>query len=333
MKNISINIISFFAQLIPIKFLIKITGINVVYPFYHTISDNPPSHIKHLYKVKSTSQFRKDLEFLSKFFKNTNTINTNLKNKEPQFYLSFDDGLQECYSIISPILKEYNIKATFFINSDFANNKNLFFRYKTSIILDYLNENNISNYEIEIIENLFYDKVNFNLKEIIKNIKFKDKYLLDKIAEILNINFQEYLTNEKPYLTSKQIKELINQGHKIGSHSKNHPLFSEINKDEQFAQTSISMKFISDNFNIKYKLFAFPFTDDKIKTSFFKKVFKENIIDYSFGTAGIKKDIIKNNIQRIPLEKRNISAKKYIKTEYLLFFLKKIFKKHIIFRK
>ncbi len=311
----------------------KITGINVIYPFYHIISDNPPKHIKHLYKVKSTNQFKKDLDFLIKYFQNTTEINTSLKTNKDQFHLSFDDGLQECYNIIAPILKEYNIKATFFINSDFADNKDLFFRYKASIILDYLNENKISNSEIESIADLFSEKDNFNLKERIKSIKFKNKNLLDKIAKILNIDFKEYLTNIKPYLTSKQIEELKNEGHKIGAHSKNHPLFSNLNEAEQITQVSDSMKFITNNFKTNYKLFAFPFTDDKVKTSFFNKVFSKNIIDYSFGTAGIKKDTIKNNIQRIPLEKRNISAEKYIKTEYLLYFIKKTIRKSKVIRK
>ncbi|NPA44099.1 MAG: hypothetical protein GXO49_01045, partial [Chlorobi bacterium] len=97
MKNTVIKILSFFTSIIPIKYLIKITGINVIYPFYHIISDNPPKHIKHLYKIKSTNQFRKDLDFLSKYFQNTTEINTNLKTNKAQFNISFDDGLQECY--------------------------------------------------------------------------------------------------------------------------------------------------------------------------------------------------------------------------------------------
>ncbi len=86
-------------------------------------------------------------------------------------------------------------------------------------------------------------------------------------------------------------------------------------------------------FDIKDKLFAFPFTDDQVKTSFFDTVFNNKIIDYSFGTAGIKKDSVKNNIQRIPIENKSMSAEQYVKTEYLLYFLKKLIDKHKIKRK
>jgi len=307
----------------------------MIYPFYHVISDKEPVHIKNLYKVKTSKQFRKDLDFLTKYYIPSLEIELKLKSEENLFHLSFDDGLKECYTIIAPILKEYNIKASFFINSAFVDNKNLFFRYKESVIINKIKTKKLDKAKAEQIIKLLNinNKVEFNkIEKAILNIKYKDKYLLNQIAKIINLDFEDYLKNNEPYLTSFQIQELINEGHQIGSHSINHPLFSEINEEEQILQTSECMKFITDNFNVKNKLFAFPFSDNDIKKSFFNKVYSKNIIDYSFGTAGIKKDIISNNIQRIPLEKRNISAEKYIKTEYLLYFLKKLLLKNKIYR-
>ena len=93
------------------------------------------------------------------------------------------------------------------------------------------------------------------------------------------------------------------------------------------------MKFISDTFKTKQKLFAFPFTDDKVGLSFFNTVFNENSIDNSFGTAGIKDDSIEHNIQRIPIENYKMSAERIIKTEYLMYILKRIIGKHKIKRR
>jgi len=138
-------------------------------------------------------------------------------------------------------------------------------------------------------------------------------------------NVKEYLKDKKPYMTIEQIKELKNQGFIIGAHSINHPLFSEINEDEQIRQIKESVDFITENFKEEQKLFAFPFTDNGIKDRFFKTIFENNIVDFTFGTAGIKDDNIKNNIQRIPVEKYGLSAKKHIKTELLLYILKHIF--------
>ena len=43
-------------------------------------------------------------------------INNKIFISKPKLVLTFDDGFEECFTIIIPILKKYNIKATFFIN-------------------------------------------------------------------------------------------------------------------------------------------------------------------------------------------------------------------------
>jgi len=278
-KNL-FKILSLLTSFIPTKFLIKLSGKQTIYPFYHIINNNSPAHIKHLYPVRSIRQFEKDLDFLQKYF----TASEFLQNKNKSaFILSFDDGLSDVYKTITPILKKRKIPAIFFINSAFIDNKDMFINYISS------------------------------LKK-----------------ENPKIDYKGYLKTEKPYLTKQQISELKTEGFTIGAHSINHPLFSEISEEEQIRQTKESIKFVTENFGETQKLFAFPFTDNGVKDTFFDTVFKNKITDYTFGTAGIKDDKIKNNIQRIPIEKYGMSAKRHIKTEYLLYILKKIIGKHIV---
>ncbi len=320
----------------PVNFLIRLTGIRIIYPFYHIVNDNPPAHIKHLYSVRTIKQFKKDLDFLTVYFQHTKGVLTESNDKQNYFYLSFDDGLSECYTVIDPILKEYDIKATFFINSGFVDNKDLFFKYKASIIVEELKKNGLLDNQKILISAALLSKRLLSSNQIIRyvlNITYSKKQKLDEIADILELSFKDYLQEHKPYLSSHQIKELIKDGHEIGAHSIDHPLYSELNEEEQIRQTIESIQYIENELNIKTKLFAFPFTDDKVKASFFDSVFNNKILEYSFGTAGIKKDTVTNNIQRIPIEKRAISAEQYIKTEYLLYLFKKIIGKQIIKRK
>jgi len=282
LKEILFKIISLITVIIPTKFLIKLSGKKVIYPFYHIVSDNPPSHIKHLYPVRNIKQFEKDLDFLQKHF---TASDFPVKGHNPQFILSFDDGLSEVYNIIAPILKKRNIPAIFFINSAFVDNKDMFSNYVSS------------------------------LKK-----------------ENPDIDFKDYLKNEKPYLTKQQISELKTLGFTVGAHSINHPLFSEISEEEQIRQTKECIKFVTANFNETQRLFAFPFTDKGVKDNFFEIVFNEKIAEYTFGTAGIKDDKITNNIQRIPIEKYGLSAKRHIKTELLSYFVKRVFKKEKVSR-
>ena len=282
MKKLLFKTVSFLTFFIPTKWLIKLSGKKVIYPFYHIVSDNTPAHIKHLYPVKTIKQFEKDLDFLQKHF--TASVFPP-KGKKSLFVLSFDDGLKEIYDIVAPILKKRNIPAIIFINTSFVDNKGIF-----------------------------------------------DNYISSLKKENPEIDIKKYLKNNNPYLTKQQILQLKTEGFTVGAHGVTHPLFADITEREQINQVKESINFVNEIFGEKQKLFAFPFSDYGVKDTFFETIFSEKIADYTFGTAGIKNDIFKKNIQRIPIEKYGLSAKRHIKTDCLLYILKKIIGKEYVKR-
>ncbi|HRN41610.1 MAG TPA: polysaccharide deacetylase family protein [Vicingus sp.] len=255
--------------------------------------------------------FEKDLDYLTKNFKPISLAElialkkNGFKTSENYFHITFDDGLSELYNVVAPILLKRKIPATFFINTDFIDNNDLFYRFKASILAEKVAAHGML------------------------DIDYNQKQDLDELAEIVKIDFKQYLETEKPYLTSSQIKELILQGFTIGAHSKNHPLYNMLSEEDQLKQTLESLDFLKNEFQLEYSVFSFPFTDDGVGKEFFKKI--ESKVDITFGSAGIKKDSISFNLQRIPME-TNLSAEKIIKTQYFYCLLKKIFKKNIITR-
>jgi peptidoglycan/xylan/chitin deacetylase (PgdA/CDA1 family) len=334
LKKIIFHSISIISYLFPTKLLIHLSRVRTVFLFYHLISNNAPIHIKNLYSVRTEKKFRNDLKFLLKHFQYTTEIIRHNSSKKNYFHLSFDDGLKECFEIIEPILNENQIKAVFFINSGFIDNKDLFYKYKVSIIIEKLKTEKINKQNISHLSEILECKT--KLKTVIQSVQtinFKNKYKLDRISEYLKINFIDYLKQYEPYLTTNQIIKLKEKGHKIGAHSINHPEYFEIIEEEQIKQTTESLNEIKQQFDSEDNLFAFPFTDNLIKISFFEKINRNFKNIYTFGTAGIKYDQIKNNIQRIPVEMFNKSAKTTIKTQYILYILKKIFNRHLIKRK
>ncbi|NPA68002.1 MAG: polysaccharide deacetylase family protein [Chlorobi bacterium] len=166
----------------------------------------------------------------------------------------------------------------------------------------------------------------------VDNKNIFNNYVSSLKKENPDTDINEYLIKQKPYLTSRQISKLKTEGFTLGAHGVTHPLFSGIPEDEQIRQTEESIKFVTENFGETQKLFAFPFTDNGIKNSFFNNIFENKIADYTFGTAGIKDDVFERNIQRIPVEKYGLSAKRHIKTEYLLYIIKKISGKNFVNR-
>ena len=338
----SINNKSFFRTLsvifhfTPIDLLINLSKQKLILPFYHTVSNKNLIHIKHLHNIKSSKQFEKELDFYLKHYEPIDIFQLSKikeNNKKPDkkyFSLSFDDGLSQMYDVVAPILKRKGIPATFFLNSKFVDNKDLFYRYKASILIDEIEKVSLSkNVKNKIKQILNDNKLTYsNIQKSILSINYTNKNIIDELALILDVDFNQYLKNEKPYLSTSQIQELVNAGFTIGAHSIDHPQYNLLSISEQLRQTEQSVDFIADNFNVNYKTFAFPFTDYSVSKKFFEQI--NNNIDISFGTAGLKNDTIKNHFQRIPIEVSKLGARNIIISEYLYYLFKMIFDKNII---
>ena len=124
-------------------------------------------------------------------------------------------------------------------------------------------------------------------------------------------------------MSSEQVSVLLQQGFSIGGHSIDHPLYNKIALAEQLRQTIESQQFLESKFDLDYRVFAFPFTDDGLTKSFFSALQAQFPFDLSFGGAGLKQDVIPNNLQRFPMESDRLnSARKLINTEFLYYLLK-----------
>lgn len=339
-KQIFTKYINAFSTAIPTNLLISLTNQKLIVPVYHLISDEKVPHIEHLYQVKKVNQFKKDLDFL---LKNYNPISyadfeeLTLRGEKPQkksFLLTFDDGLSEFSDVIAPILVEKGIPAINFLNSAFVDNKNLFFRYKVSLLIEEIskNESILNEKNVQIWLSQFSKEKNF--KTVLKEINFENKHLLDDLAMYLNVDFKNYLEYKKPYLTCNQIIDLQKKGFQFGAHSVDHPEYRFIDLENQLLQTKDCLQFLKKNQLLTNNTFAFPFTDYGVSKAFFENVFeKDKALDLSFGCAGFKKDFSSRHIQRIPFEATNLTAKQILNAEYIYFILKGILGKNKITRK
>jgi hypothetical protein len=152
------------------------------------------------------------------------------------------------------------------------------------------------------------------------------EHLLDEAAEIIGIDFDAFLRNEKPYMTLQEIQAIQKQGATIGAHSMSHPLYSRLPLDEQLRQTADSIAYVQEHAPEKYRLFAFPFTDNGVSDAFFKTVHDEEnpIADLTFGCAGLKKEIYPYHLQRLAMEKYTGPAGRQIRSQYLFNLLLKL---------
>ena len=88
----------------------------------------------------------------------------------------------------------------------------------------------------------------------------------------------EFLENQKPYLTTQQIREILNAGFSIGSHSQTHPSCDQLNYEEFYKEVVESSKFIGDKIGSEVKYFSYPF-GRRAKREFENKIMENSILE------------------------------------------------------
>ena len=291
------------------SYIIVMLRPNFLVPIYHAVSDEVLPHIKYLYTVKEKEMFVNDIEYLTNHFTfvDLHTIIEAVKEgkelPDRSFHLTFDDGLREVYHNVYPVLKERGIGATLFLNPAFVGNRGLCFRHKASVILTGMENNRDGRAVAELLHRIA-GKYNWHGSpdDFILSIPYKNSGIIDELAEILSIDFDRYLIEQRPYLEPVHVKEMMDNGITIGAHSIDHPLYNELTLEEQIQQTAVSIREISKMFDIDYTVFAFPFNDRGISASFYENAADVIDVDVFFGTSAFKKDTIKNSIQRLMLD-------------------------------
>lgn len=322
--------------------LIKLTGRTTVFPFYHLVSDENPIHIRHLYRVKTTKEFSRDLEDLLKHFSPLDPgrflaeYNKTGRLNQGGFLLSFDDGLREVYDVVLPVLRQKGLSAICFINSGFLGNKGLFYRYKASILMEQMLQKPASHALAGEIRKAFAGRglKSRGLPEDLLCVGYADQALFDEIAPLLEFDFTDYLAKKKPYMDRDQVEACIKAGFMAGAHSVDHPEFSSLPEEDQLFQARESLRTIQNGFGVDYGLFSFPFTDHGISKSFFDALFGSNDprFDLTFGCAGLKDDGCAKNLQRIPMEKGRFRAETILRGEYQYYILKSPLGRNLIRR-
>jgi len=277
------------------------------------VSNEKLPHIQYLYDYKGIKEFINDIDFLARLFDPISLTDLIEKSKRGSkiksnlFLLTFDDGYKEMYTIVAPILRRKGIPAVFFLNTDFIDNKDLSYINKASLIINILKKKpelvKQFNRVFDCLKNLSEEEV---FKKIL-SIGYRRRSLLDQMAKVADVDFNEFLKTYQPYLNRSQIISMINDGFYFGAHSKDHPHYSEISLEEQIDQTLESLKIIKNEFNLIYSVFAFPFGAEGVSLEFFQCIM--NKVDLTFSTSYCLNNNLAWNLRRINFERSLLPAK------------------------
>ncbi len=321
-----------FARFLNTGWLANLTRQKTIFPFYHVVSNQDLPHLKHLYSYRSEAQFEEDLEALLRHFEPI-SIEDYLKGesnlgKKRRMVLSFDDGLAECHHYIAPLLKSKGIPAIFFLNNDFIDNRGLFFRYKASILVDYLSRDPVA--LIGAAEFLAIPEE--QVKNAILMINYRQVPLLDAISLHVGLDYAVYLRDQPVYMSTEHVNHLVKLGFHLGAHSMDHPEFFNMEEKKMVAQVSRSMTDLKERFKVDPACFAFPFTSDGVPERVIREILEDDIARVIFGTAGLKQTGSSDFIQRIPMEAGAFRARDLIRAEYLYYLMKAPFGRNHYFK-
>ncbi len=283
---------------------IRRSGLEVLFPFYHAVSNRVLPHLKYLYSLRTVEQFERDLDYMMKYFqpvKMSEYLGGQILTdpNRPPMVLSFDDGLVQCYDVVMPILIRKGVPATFFINNAFIDNRSMFFRFKVSLLVEQLKQvNDQQRRRAAQILHCEEDEIRSRLL----GISYVEREITDQVAELWDYSFSEYMRKDPVYLTSIHIRKMINEGFEFGSHGIDHPLFSLLKRRTTIDHIRSSVEDLKKRYDLDHKYFAFPFTDSGVQDSTIEYLFRHNIIDAGFGTAGLKDDKWPRYFQRVAME-------------------------------
>jgi peptidoglycan/xylan/chitin deacetylase (PgdA/CDA1 family) len=158
---------------------------------------------------------------------------TSERGSTPAVIVTFDDGYRECFTQARPLLLKYEIPAVFFITTDFVDNKTMFYRNKVSLCIDQLKR--CTDTEISSLCDSVRRSLDARLPDEaalvkwLKSLSALDEPTIDRVCELLNVDWRGYLAEHQPYMTADQIRQLALDGFTIGAHGCNHVRLSELN--------------------------------------------------------------------------------------------------------
>ncbi|SMD46321.1 Predicted xylanase/chitin deacetylase [Aquiflexum balticum DSM 16537] len=248
--------------------LIYLSGNRFRILYYHLVADEIPDYY---FKNKgiSVTDFKRQVKFYKKFYKFISLdeairLHDSGSNLKGYICLTTDDGFKQNYTTIAQILFEENIPATFFILPEMVDNKKLMWRNKLAVI-----QNSLTSLDSRILMHSFAKQNNLSLPK--KNEKIlswtkrvfsmKDiEWLSDEFWKLAGMpDLNQYMEDNKPYLSKEQMLKLQEMGFSFGSHTLSHPYCNKLDFSELEHEIGGSVRLLSEILNSNINHFAYPF--------------------------------------------------------------------------
>ena len=295
----SLNI---FLRLIPLGIYRRIIPRNLIGVFYHAVSTEPLPHIDHLYPPLTAAQFENALLYIKRHY--TPVTYQNLHDHvfkgdslpANAIHLSFDDGYVENFSIVRPLLLKYELPCTFFLTTDWLDNKSMSYRNKVSLTIEAFDKLSSSQQltAITTISQEFSQQLTGrdDFVRWILSLVRSDEPKIDFACQAVGLDIDAYLAEHQLYLSTEQVQQMVAEGFTFGSHTLSHYKLVALDQAGIENQIITSSRIIGEITGQKIVPFSFPNSGAGLDREFLEDIRdRHSFLGLFFDTQGIALDV------------------------------------------
>lgn len=236
----------------------------------------------------TAKDFEAQLKFMLRYFRPVRPSQVHLEddNPLPRFAVTFDDGLENNFSVAAPILKKLEIPAAFYVVSDYVGTDKVFWWERLAYILRSTHKPSLltkpfipdswkhTDVPDEFQLNNFHtrEKTHTELCLLLKQGHHREiDPIIEIIEEILEIEGPT-TGREFPLMDWNQLKELSRQGFEIGGHSASHMNLGKADAGDLEREIANSIKEIESHLKQKVLTFAYPYGRSNNRTNHAEEV-------------------------------------------------------------
>lgn len=227
--------------------------------------------------------------------------------------VTFDDGFEDNYTQAFPVLKEFEIPATFFITTgNIGVDKEVWCNELAWIIFEGINTKekfvtSSTTLQFEYETNSLYQRVELYriLRTLLMKISDKERNcIMEDLRVWGNIRNRPIRVTHK-LMSEEQIRDLSkSELVTIGAHTVNHPSLGFLETSEQLNEIFVSKRKLENIIGKKIKLFSYPFggnrdySDDTIKIlqavgfdkamTTFRAIIDQDVMNYKIPRIAVK---------------------------------------------
>jgi peptidoglycan/xylan/chitin deacetylase (PgdA/CDA1 family) len=301
MKRVARGFVRRIPQALPPALYPVLVPRDLIGVFYHAVSDSSLAHVKHLYPPVTTARFEAALLYLQQNYNFVTYAQVEQHRLSgaalpaQAVHLSFDDGFAENFTLVRPLLLKHGIPCTFFVTTDWLDNKSMFYRNKVSLAIERLGElpQDAAKMAFTSINNALNLSIGTraDFERWIRTLTWGDQPVVNLVVKMLGIHIGEYLEGYKPYMTSEQVRQLAADGFTIGSHTKSHPKLVQVDQAELESQIVDSSRIVQELTGAPSVPFSFPNSATGLDRKVLAAIRQRHpFLGLFFDTKGLRQD-------------------------------------------